>query len=100
MSQVLKGNTHGTLEERKGSHYDCYKGADCRRLGDEDGGQFIILINQYRNLGFLSSETEVIGGFHASSSLYYCRIIENINGILDLFVPLTGLRQGFRIVEI
>ena len=66
------------------SQYDWYKGTDCRRLEDENGGQFIILTNQHRNLGFLLSKTEVTGGFHASSPLYYYRIIEDIKCILGI----------------
>ena len=66
------------------SQYDWYKGTDCRRLEDENGGQLIILTNQHRNLGGFLSKTEVTGGFHASSPLYYYRITGDIKCILDI----------------
>lgn len=40
-----------------------------QRLGDEDGGQLVALVNQHRNLGFLSSESEIIRGVHVRLSL-------------------------------
>lgn len=80
------------------SQYDWYKGTDCKRLEDENGG--LSSQTNTETWVFFWVKQKSLEGFMQALPCIIIESLKTSSASWAFVVPLTGLRQGLNIVQI